>query len=104
AWHAGHFDSVHVPYSDFGDRFADLLGDAASRPGRTLIVTSGGVIGMSLARHLGLGPDGYARMMLPVRNTSVHQFRVFAGQTYIAGYNATPHLDSADRIHARTTI
>jgi hypothetical protein len=42
--------------------------------------------------------------MLPIHNSSIHRFSIAQGATQIASYNGTPHLDAADRRHARTVI
>lgn len=104
AWEAGLMDKVHEPYADFSARFEAVMAEAVTRGGRTLIVTSGGVIAMAMVRHLGLCSAGLARMLLPVRNASLHHFGVFDGQTHIQSFNATPHLDAHDRVYARTSI
>jgi len=69
-----------------------------------LVITSGGVIGMSIARHLSLGPEGFSQVMLPIHNSSIHRFSIAQGATQMASYNGTPHLDAADRRYARTVI
>lgn len=104
AWQSGSLDNAHISYMDFAQQCADVMSELAIQGGRSLIVTSGGVIGMAIAQHLALGPEGFARVMLPIHNSSMHRFDVWNGATHMAGYNATPHLDGADRRHARTNI
>ncbi|MGV6839668.1 MAG: histidine phosphatase family protein [Planktomarina sp.] len=104
AWADGHLDHVHAPYEDFATGIEAAIGGIAQSGGRHLVVTSGGVIGMKIARILGLCPQGYAKMMLPIKNTSVHTFYVSEGRLALTSFNATPHLDHTDRVHARTTI
>jgi broad specificity phosphatase PhoE len=104
AWQSGTLDSAHVSYGNFAQRFKDVMSELTELGGRSLVVTSGGVIGMAIAQHLALGPEGFARVMLPIHNSSMHHFDVRGGTTHMAGYNATPHLDGAARRHARTII
>ncbi len=104
AWAAGDLDHVHVPYNDFAQRMADAVAQALAMGGRHLFVTSGGVIGMMMARMLNLPPDGFAQMMLPIRNTSIHRFGLETGMLYLDSYNLTPHLDHPDRSHAKTFV
>jgi broad specificity phosphatase PhoE len=104
AWQSGALDSAHVSYGNFAQRFKDVMSELTELGGRSLVVTSGGVIGMAIAQHLALGPEGFARVMLPIHNSSMHRFDVRGGTTHMAGYNATPHLDGAARRHARTII
>jgi len=67
-----------------------------------LCVTSGGVIGM-MARHLlDLDPGRMAHLLVPIPNCSIHRVMVLPDVQILAGFNATPHLDMAERRHART--
>ncbi|MEO0358916.1 MAG: histidine phosphatase family protein, partial [Pseudomonadota bacterium] len=66
--------------------------------------TSGGVIGMMIARLLALRSDGFAQMMLPIRNTSIHRFGIETDVMYLDSYNLTPHLDMPDRVFAKTFV
>jgi hypothetical protein len=60
------------------------------------------VIGM-MARHLlNLDPARMAHLLVPIRNCSIHRIAVLEQATILAGFNATPHLDTPDRVHART--
>ena len=89
-------------YVDFESRVAEML-TIAARPGRrVLCVTSGGVIGM-MARHLlDLDIARMAHLLVPIRNCSIHRVMVLPQAQILAGFNATPHLDAPDRVHART--
>ena len=104
AWHAGQLDNAHESYRSFADRFGQVMSELAGLGGRSLVITSGGVIGMSIARHLSLGPEGFSQVMLPIHNSSIHRFSIEKGATQMASYNGTPHLDAADRRYARTVI
>ena len=104
AWQAGQLDNAHESYRSFADRFGQVMSELTELGGRSLVVTSGGVIGMAIARHLSLGPEGFAQVMLPIHNSSIHRFSIAQGVTQMASYNGTPHLDASDRRHARTVI
>ena len=104
AWHAGQLDNAHESYRSFADRFGQVMSELTELGGHSLVVTSGGVIGMAIARHLSLGPEGFAQVMLPIHNSSIHRFSIAQGVTQMASYNGTPHLDASDRRHARTVI
>jgi hypothetical protein len=43
-----------------------------------------------------------AHLLVPIRNASIHRVMVLKEAQILAGFNATPHLDSPDRRHART--
>lgn len=101
AWKAAEIKGAES-YLAFERRVAALLSDAA-QPGRTVLcVTSGGVIGMVLRHVLDLDILRMSSVMLPIFNSSVHRLSVRGEETYLAGYNAIPHLDAPDRAHART--
>jgi len=101
AWHRAEIQG-NESYASFEGRVAEVL-DLAATPGkRVLCVTSGGVIGM-MARHLlNLDPARMAHLLVPIRNCSIHRISVLNQATILSGFNATPHLDTPDRIHART--
>ncbi len=101
AWKAAEIEGAE-PYHAFENRVAALLSEAA-QPGRpVLCVTSGGVIGMVLRHVLDLDILRLSHVMLPIWNSSIHRLLVRDDQTYLAGYNAIPHLDPPERAHART--
>ena len=103
AWKAAEIAGAE-PYHAFEDRVRALLADAA-RPGRqVLCVTSGGVIGMVIRHILDLDILKMSHIMLPIWNTSLHRLHVRDEGTFLAGFNAIPHLDMPDRAHARTHI
>jgi broad specificity phosphatase PhoE len=89
-------------YASFEDRVAEML-TIAARPGRrVLCVTSGGVIGMMVRHILDLDIARMAHLLVPIRNCSIHRVMVLPEAQILSGFNATPHLDTPDRIHART--
>jgi len=101
AWHRAEIQG-NESYASFEARVAEMLELAATPGRRVLCVTSGGVIGM-MARHLlNLDPARMAHLLVPIRNCSIHRIAVLNQATILAGFNATPHLDTPDRIHART--
>jgi len=101
AWHAAEIMGNET-FSEFELRVADVLREAAQPGRRVLCVTSGGVIGMMLRTIMGLDTRQFARILLPILNSSMHRIQVTDHGTVLAGFNAVPHLDSPDRSHART--
>jgi broad specificity phosphatase PhoE len=101
AWHRAEIKGNET-FADFESRVVEVLALAATPGKRVLCVTSGGVIGM-MARHLlNLDPARMAHLLVPIRNCSIHRIAVLEQATILAGFNATPHLDTPDRVHART--
>ncbi len=103
-WAEDRLRDVPETFGSFRTRIVALMEEACDAHGRTLMVTSGGVIGMVMQHVLGLEPRAMAGMMLRIQNSSVHRLRHVHGALTLDTFNATPHLDAADRAHARTFI
>lgn len=89
-------------FASFEARVSGVLEEAA-QPGRhVLCVTSGGVIGMILRHLLHLDTLSFARILLPIHNSSLHRVHVTPHGNILSGFNATPHLDLPERAYART--
>jgi broad specificity phosphatase PhoE len=101
AWHRAEILGTET-FDAFEARVTGVLAEAAAPGRRVLCVTSGGVIGMMIRHLLRLDPTRMAHVLLPILNTSIHRVQVMPHGTILAGFNATPHLDTPDRAHART--
>ncbi|MDJ0629492.1 MAG: histidine phosphatase family protein [Rhodobacter sp.] len=102
-WAQGDIATAHESFAEFEARVAAAIDDALGA-GDTLVVTSGGVIGMTLRRALGLDVRTTAELLLMIHNASVHEFVRENGQLRLSLFNASPHFDPTDRAHARTYI
>jgi broad specificity phosphatase PhoE len=103
-WTEGNLPGVPESFDQFAARITDVLTEQCAGAGRTLLVTSGGVIGMALRHALGLDNAAMAKVMLQIANASMHRLSYIHDTLMVAGFNATPHLDSPDRAHARTYV
>ncbi|PVA10792.1 histidine phosphatase family protein [Pelagivirga sediminicola] len=103
-WAEDRLAGVPETFGSFRARILALMDEACAAHGRTLMVTSGGVIGMVMQHILGLETRAMAALMLRIQNSSVHRLRFVHGTLVLDSFNATPHLDAADRAHARTFI
>lgn len=103
-WATGRLVGCPEPYDAFAERVMAAIDDLTALPGRSLVVTSGGVIGMAIRHALGLDDPGMAKLMLQILNSSVHRLHHVHGTLMLGGFNATPHLDTPDRAHARTFV
>ncbi len=101
AWHRAEIMGNET-FSGFEARVTGVLQEAAVPGRRVLCVTSGGVIAMVLRHLLDLSPRGMAMITLPILNTSIHRIHVIDHGPILGAFNATPHLDRADRTYART--
>lgn len=101
AWHRAEIRGNET-FAEFEARVASIFEEAAVEGRRVLCITSGGVIGMCVRHLLGLDPERMTRVLLPILNSSIHRVHVAPTGTYLAGFNAVPHLEHPDRAHART--
>jgi broad specificity phosphatase PhoE len=101
AWHRAEICGNET-FAAFEARVTSVFSEAAVEGRRVLCITSGGVIGMCVRHLLGLDPTRMARVLLPILNSSIHRVHVAPHGTYLAGFNAVPHLEHPDRAHART--
>lgn len=103
-WAEGRLGLGSESFDAFTDRVHAAL-DAAAAPGASvLVVTSGGVIGVVLARVLGLDARTTADLLLNIHNASIHRLLLEDGALRLDLFNASPHFDPTDRAHARTYI
>ena len=72
------------------------------RDARVLIVTSGGVIGRLVARTLGADAETAIALNLQARNTGITELVVGSSATRLVQFNAIPHLERLERVHAQT--
>lgn len=101
AWHKAEIMGVET-FASFETRVTAVLQEAATPGSRVLCVTSGGVIGMIIRHLLKLDPTRLAHVLLPIMNSSLHRVHVIPQGPILASFNAVPHLDRDDRLHART--
>lgn len=103
-WTRGMLSDVPETYDCFAARVTGAIDEICGSPGRVLVVTSGGVIGMVMRHALELQNGGMARMMLQIMNASLHRLEYVHDMLMVGAFNATPHLDAPDRAHARTYV
>jgi broad specificity phosphatase PhoE len=103
-WTRDALAGVPERFGAFAARVTGLIDEICLAHGRILVVTSGGVIGMVIRHALHLENGGMAKVMLQTMNSSVHRFEHIHGALMLGSFNATPHLDTPDRAHARTFV
>lgn len=103
-WTQDRIADIPESFSAFAGRVSAAIDGLCEAHGRILIVTSGGVIGMAMRHALGLQNGGMSRMMLQIMNSSVHRLEYVHGMLMVGTFNATPHLDTPERAHARTYV
>lgn len=101
-WRQGGMNGDLETYDEFCSRIMGALHNAAGQDGRTLLVTSTGVIATLAAIALGLDMVKKTKLFLRVMNTSVHRFDLVGNELHLTQFGAVPHLERPDRVHART--
>ena len=92
-------------WSDFGSRIEDAYVDVCAgleRDDAVLVVTSGGVIGRTIADALGAGAEAAIELNLQTRNTGITEIVRGSSVTRLAVFNSVPHLERNDRAYAVT--
>ncbi len=103
AWHDGAIENPDETFDHFQARVLGALDDAEARDG-TLLVTSGGVIGMAIRHVLSLELGAFSHVLLQTNNASIHRYEVEFDERRLTTFNAIPHLDIPGREHARTYV
>ena len=103
AWRDGLLQVPGESFTTFEDRVLSVLFEAEAVSG-TVLVTSGGVIGMAMRHVLGLDHDAFSHVLLQIGNSSMHRYAVEFGQRRLVSFNELPHLDVPGRETARTMI
>ena len=68
----------------------------------TVVISSGGIIGLLGAFALDLSPSATTKFVLPVAHTSIHRFTLQGDRLLLTKYCAIPHLDRDDQRHLVT--
>lgn len=103
-WRDGKLEGAPERFDQFEDRVRDALAEISALPGRSLVVTSGGLIGMAMRLTLGLEMTAFCNLCLSIQNTSVSSWLPLEGQLALTQFNALPHLDTPERLFAQTHI
>ncbi|WP_457645187.1 histidine phosphatase family protein [Profundibacter sp.] len=101
-WRQGGMNGDLETYDEFCSRIMGALHNAAGQDGRTVLVTSTGVIATLSAIALGLDMVKKTKLFLRVMNTSVHKFELVGDELHLTQFGAIPHLEHPDRAYART--
>lgn len=104
AWAADEIDNPPESWRDFERRTQSVLSEIAAGEGSALVVTSGGFISMAIRQAMGLDTDAMARVALSIMNTSMHRLFPIGGHLSPVLFNAVPHLDRTERVHAQTHL
>lgn len=97
-WQDGGCIGAKETWAEFETRVAAARAFATDTDARrVLVISSGGPIGQLVATTLNAPKNMMMELNLQVKNSSMTRF-VFSGQRFfLHQFNATPHLDPADR-------
>ncbi|HZP67574.1 MAG TPA: phosphoglycerate mutase family protein [Rudaea sp.] len=101
AWAADTLDGVPERWEEFAARVARARARLDRAPGKTLVMTSGGVIARCAQAALGCDTERTVALNLGLRNTALCQFRTSGGAWQLHTWNALPHI-APDRRDAVT--
>ncbi|MEN8660320.1 MAG: histidine phosphatase family protein, partial [Marivita sp.] len=79
-WRDGKLEGAPESFAHFENRVSDALNEISALPGRSLVVTSGGLIGMAMRLTLGLEMAAFCNVCLSIQNTSVSSWLPLEGQ------------------------
>ena len=115
AMHTWSRDELHASHNDnsshslerwqqFHDRVHNSLHSlTALESGETvLVVSSGGAMAMAVSQILGCGVDTLIDLNMQTRNTGILHFHFSQRGFQLTTFNALPHLQRRDRLHALT--
>ncbi|MFP7672898.1 histidine phosphatase family protein [Marivita sp. S0852] len=103
-WQDGKLEGAPESFANFETRVRDALHEISAASGRSLIVTSGGLIGMAMRLTLRLDMTAFCNVCLSIQNTSLSSWLPLEGHLALTQFNALPHLDTPDRLFAQTHI
>ncbi|MEQ6249832.1 histidine phosphatase family protein [Sulfitobacter sp. HNIBRBA3233] len=103
-WRADRIEGAPETYTAFQDRIRDAMDEIAGTGGTALVVTSGGLIANVMGQRMSLDVPQTARLAIAIFHTSLHQLFPIGDHLSPTLFNATPHLDRADRQLSRTNI
>ncbi len=103
-WRGGKIEGPPETWDDFHGRVSDALKEISDGKGPALVVTSGGLISMTMAQAMHLDIPAMARLALAIMHTSMHRLFPIGGHWSPVLFNAVPHLDRPDRRIAQTHI
>ena len=104
AWEQGIIADPVETFEEFETRVGEMLQTFRALDGRVLVITSGGWIGNFMRQTLGLDMQGFSRICLSIKNTSLHQWTPLGDTLALTHFNGVPHLDRRDRQYAQTYL
>lgn len=90
-------------WKDYNDRARNAVAEATrGAKGRVLVASSGGTIALILMQATGMGVEQMIEFNMQCRNSSITRLVLAGDRTFVNMFNAIPHLEHPERIHAET--
>lgn len=107
-WKDDMIEGAPERFRDFETRITDALREIGAGDGPALVVTSGGLIAMTMRLHLRLDVHAMAHIALAIYNSSLHRLFPIGGPEHGTWspvmFNAIPHLEHPERHYAQTHV
>lgn len=107
-WQQDKIEGAPERFSAFEARITEVLKEISAGAGPALVVTSGGLIAMTMRVHLRLDVNAMAHVALAIFNSSMHRLYPIGGPETGTWspvmFNAIPHLEHPDRHFAQTHV
>jgi len=104
AWEADEISDPPETFATFQSRVLGAVRDAVTKDQTSLIVSSGGPKGVLLRDVLGLNSAAMIDVILGTFNSSYSRFRLVDDRLRLSLFNGLTHLDTPERLFARTYI
>ncbi|TCK98989.1 broad specificity phosphatase PhoE [Shimia isoporae] len=96
-WQNDEIDNPPETFAAFTQRVREAREIvAASGAATPIAVSSGGAIGRTVADVMGAPAEQMILLQLQVKNCAVARFVLAKGQTWLNGFNETPHIDASN--------
>ena len=96
AWFTREIKGPLETFDEFEARVRDALCDVGNEGGPAIVVTMGGLISMVVRQAMRLDIPAMARIVLAVKNKSMHLLHSTGAQLSQVLFNAVPHLEVPD--------
>ncbi len=104
AWERDQIPEAVESFQAFQSRVLAAVKDFGQAGKRVLVISSGGPLGIVLRYVLKLQAQAMTDAILSTHNASYSRFLVDPERVRLFQFNATPHLERPDRLHAKTFL
>lgn len=103
-WREDRIAGAPERFTDFEARVLEVLTEIGAGEGRALVVTSGGLIGMVMRHVMRLDIEAMSHACLAIENSSLHRLTRLPTGLALTQFNALPHMNTPERLFARSHV